>query len=293
MLAPDDRMDGREGAPVGPAEFGRGELAPRDAAEFRGLKRMIQAHAGLCCDGYKERVLRRRIAVRMRAKNVQTFGAYAALLKRDPSEYQRLVDTVTINVSKFFRNASTWVLLRDLVIPELWSSSHERVRIWSAGSAAGEEAYSVAILLLQHAEQHGPGIERFDILATDIDSDALEQARCGEYGPFAFTEMAEGTRERWFEGEKQNRLREDVKQHVRFEKLDLMTGAFPVDQHLILCRNVLIYFERNVQHAMFRRFHDATASNGFLQLGKVETLFGAPSGLYETVSARERLFRKA
>jgi hypothetical protein len=91
MLAPDDRMDGREGAPVGPAEFGRGELAPRDAAEFRGLKRMIQAHAGLCCDGYKERVLRRRIAVRMRAKNVQTFGAYAALLKRDPSEYQRLV----------------------------------------------------------------------------------------------------------------------------------------------------------------------------------------------------------
>jgi hypothetical protein len=63
MLAPDDRMDGREGAPVGPAEFGRGELAPRDAAEFRGLKRMIQAHAGLCCDGYKERVLRRRIAV--------------------------------------------------------------------------------------------------------------------------------------------------------------------------------------------------------------------------------------
>jgi chemotaxis methyl-accepting protein methylase len=293
MLAPDDRMDGAGSAPVGPAEFGRGELAPRDAAEFRGLKRMIQARAGLCCDGYKERVLRRRIAVRMRAKNVQTFGAYAALLKRDPSEYQRLVDTVTINVSKFFRNASTWVLLRDLVIPELWSSSHERVRIWSAGSAAGEEAYSVAILLLQHGEQHGPGIDRFDILATDIDSDVLEQARHAEYGPFAFTEMAEATRERWFEGEKHNRLREDVKRHVRFEKLDLMTGEFPVDQHLILCRNVLIYFERDVQHAMFRRFHDATASNGFLQLGKVETLFGAPSGLYETVSARERLFRKA
>lgn len=294
MPAPDDRgMDGPTDAPVGPAEFGRGELAPRDAAEFRGLKRMIQARAGLCCDGYKERVLRRRIAVRMRAKNVQTFGAYAALLKRDPSEYQRLVDTVTINVSKFFRNASTWVLLRDLVIPELWNSTHERVRIWSAGSAAGEEAYSIAILLLLHAEKHGPGIERFDILATDIDADALEQAKRADYGPFAFTEMAEPTRDRWFEGEKRSRLREEVKQYVRFEKLDLMNGEFPVDQHLILCRNVLIYFERDVQHAMFRRFHAATATDGFLQLGKVETLFGAPPGLYETVSARERLFRKA
>jgi chemotaxis methyl-accepting protein methylase len=294
MRAPDGHdADGPEDAPVGPAEFGRGELAPRDAAEFRGLKRMIQARAGLCCDGYKERVLRRRIAVRMRAKNVKTFGAYAALLKRDPTEYQRLLDTVTINVSKFFRNASTWVLLRDVVIPELWNSSHERVRIWSAGSAAGEEAYSIVILLLQHAEGSGQGIDRFDILATDIDSDALEQARRAEYGAFAFTEMAEATRDRWFEGEKKNLLRDEVKQHVRFEKLDLMLGEFPADQHLILCRNVLIYFERTVQHAMFRKFHEATAADGFLQLGKVETLFGAPPGLYETVSARERLFRKA
>lgn len=279
-------------APVGPADFGRGELAPRDKAEFRGLKRMIQARAGLCCDGYKERVLRRRIAVRMRAKNVQTFGAYAALLKRDPSEYQRLVDTVTINVSKFFRNASTWVLLRDIVIPELWDSTHERVRIWSAGSAAGEEAYSVAMLLMQHEERHGSGIDRFDILATDIDADVLEQARRAEYGPFAFTEMADPTRDRWFVGPKRNILREEVKQHVRFEKLDLMSGEFPSGQHLILCRNVLIYFEREVQHAMFRKFYTATATAGFLQLGKVETLFGAPPNLFETVSARERLFRK-
>ena len=295
MRAPDG-PDGNADAPgealVGPAEFGRGELSPRDAAEFRGLKRMIHKRAGLCCDGYKERVLRRRIAVRMRAKGVQTFGAYAALLKQDPGEYQRLIDTVTINVSKFFRNASTWVLLRDQVIPELWESNHERIRIWSAGSAAGEEAYSVAILLLQHAETHGPGIERFDILATDIDLDVLEQAKRAEYGPFVFTEMADPTRDRWFEGPKRNQLRSEVKKYVRFDTLDLMSAEFPADQHLILCRNVLIYFEREIQHAMFKKFHAATAAGGFLQLGKVETLFGAPTGLYETVSARERLFRK-
>jgi chemotaxis methyl-accepting protein methylase len=104
--------------------------------------------------------------------------------------------------------------------------------------------------------------------------------------------MADPTRDRWFEGPKRNQLRSEVKKYVRFDTLDLMSAEFPAGQHLILCRNVLIYFEREVQHAMFKRFHAATAAGGFLQLGKVETLFGAPTGLYETVSARERLFRK-
>lgn len=289
--AADGARNGSETS-TGPSAFARGDLGPGDAVEFRGLKRMIQARAGLCCDGYKERVLRRRIAVRMRAKGVETFAAYAALLKRDPTEYVRLVDTVTINVSKFFRNASTWVLLREQVLPELWQSNDTPIRIWSAGCAAGEEAYSMAILLLQQAEKDGQALDRFEILGTDVDPDALERARRAEYGEFAFAEMADETRTRWFEGPGRNRLRDEVKQRVRFEPLDLMKDPFPSDQHLIFCRNVLIYFERDVQHRLFGRFHESIMPGGFLQLGKVETLFGAPPGLYETVSARERLFRK-
>jgi chemotaxis methyl-accepting protein methylase len=237
-------------------------------------------------------VLRRRIAVRMRAKGVDTFGAYGSLLQKDPAEYQRLVDTVTINVSKFFRNASTWMLLRDRVIPELFAWDSPVINIWSAGSAAGEESYSLAILLLQHASQHKLGLERFRLLATDIDEEALEQAKIAEYGAFAFSEMSAATRDRWFDGPARNRVREEVKQVVQFQKLDLMTEPFPEGQHLLLCRNVLIYFERNVQHALFDRFHRALAARGYLQLGKVETLFGARHGMFETISARERLFRK-
>ena len=279
-------------APVGPAEFGRGDLSPRDAAEFRSLKRLIQSRAGLCTEGYKERVLRRRIAVRMRAKGVKSFAAYASLLQKDAEEYQRLVDTVTINVSKFFRNASTWMLLRDRVVPELFELDSPTVNIWSAGSAAGEEAHSIAILLCQHAEDHGLDLERFRILATDIDADALEQARRAEYGALAFTEMSDTTRARWFEGHRLDRLRAEVRSMVQFERLDLMTGAFPRGQHVIFCRNVLIYFERKFQHELFERFHAALAPGGYLQLGKVETLFGAAPGLFETISARERLFRR-
>jgi len=292
-------MQRREGAarpaqarPVGPADFGRGDLSPRDAAEFISLKRLIQARIGLCTDGYKERVLRRRIAVRMRAKGVNSFNAYASLLQTDEGEYQRLVDTVTINVSKFFRNASTWMLLRDRVVPELFELETPTVNIWSAGSAAGEEAHSIAILLRQHAEDHGLDLERFRILATDIDADALDQARRAEYGAFAFTEMSDATRSRWFEGERLDRLRPEVRAMVQLERLDLMKDDFPRDQHLIFCRNVLIYFERNVQHELFGRFHGALVPGGYLQLGKVETLFGAAPGRFQTISARERLFRR-
>jgi len=289
-----DRAAGGEAGTgaIGPADFGRGELSPRDAVEFRSLKRLIQAKAGLCTEGYKERVLRRRIAVRMRAKGVKSFAAYASLLEKDDEEHQRLVDTVTINVSKFFRNAATWMLVRDRVVPDLFALDAQTVNIWSAGSAAGEEAHSIAILLLQHAAEHGQDLDRFRILATDIDADALEQAKRAEYGAFAFTEMSDATRSRWFEGPSLDRLKAEVRSMVRFERLDLMSGEFPRGQHLIFCRNVLIYFERSIQHKLFERFHAALSPGGYLQLGKVETLFGAAPGLFETISARERLFRR-
>jgi chemotaxis protein methyltransferase CheR len=278
--------------PVGPAELGRGDLLPRDAAELRTLKRMIQNHSGLCTDGYKERVLRRRIAVRMRARGVTSFGAYGALLQKDPAEYDKLIDTVTINVSKFFRNASTWMLLRDEVVPALFALDSGLINIWSAGSAAGEEAYSIAILMTQYANEHGEDLERVRILGTDIDDDVLRLARLAEYGEFAFTEMAAATRDRWFDGERREKLRPEIREMVHFEKLDLIQGDFPAGQHLLFCRNVLIYFERNIQHAMFERFHASIVPGGYLQLGKVETLFGAKQGMFETISARERLFRR-
>jgi chemotaxis methyl-accepting protein methylase len=268
-------------------------LSPRDAAELATLKQQIQRHAGICCEGYKERVLRRRIAVRMRARGVHTYAAYAAVLEGDPDEYHRLLDVVTINVSKFFRNASTWAHLRDVVVPHLFRMETPAINVWSAGVAAGEEAYSIAILLLQHAEKTEQRIERFHILGTDIDPQALTQARAGEYSSFAFTEMSDATRTRWFEGPGRNRVKPEVRALVRFARLDLMTDAFPTGQHLIICRNVLIYFERNVQERLFHQFQASLLHGGWLQLGKVETLVGSATGLFQSVSARERLFRRS
>jgi chemotaxis protein methyltransferase CheR len=269
-----------------------GELSARDAAELSDLKRQIEVSSGFRCDGYKERCLRRRIAVRMRAREVHAYAEYGALLERDPAEYSRLLDAITINVSKFFRNAEVWSLLGRTVIPHLAAIEARQVNLWSAGAAAGEEAYSLAILLLEHADRHGTDVSRFRILATDIDRTTLDAARRGEYADFAMTETPRAVRERWFEGEQRDRIKPEIRRMVEFAELDLMSGDFPENQHLILCRNVVIYFERPVQEAIFRRFGEVLAPGGFLLLGKVEALFGDALRSFQTVASRERLFRR-
>jgi chemotaxis protein methyltransferase CheR len=269
-----------------------GELSAHDAAELAALKRQIEERAGFRCAGYKERCLRRRIAVRMRACAVHGYGDYGDLLERDPAEYLKLVDAVTINVSKFFRNTEVWTLLASEVIPRLVTLDAPRINIWSAGAAAGEEIYSVAILLLEHAERERIDLRRFRLVGSDIDVRTLEEARRGEYGTFALSETPRVMRERWFEGPELTRVRKDVRDMVEFAELDLICDQYPLDQHLILCRNVVIYFERPVQEAVFRRFYNALVPGGHLLLGKVETLFGDPQRAFRTVVGRHRLFQK-
>ena len=153
----------------------------------------------------------------------------------------------------------------------------------------------MAILLREYAERHGllPRLEHVRIRATDVDRPSLEAARRGEFADFAFTEAPAGMRERWFEGTKRARLRAEPRARVEFAPLDLMRDAFPAGQALIICRNVIIYFERDVQEELFVRFHEALAPGGFLVLGKVETLFGRAANRFRPVAHRERIFRKA
>jgi chemotaxis methyl-accepting protein methylase len=277
---------------VPPLPLAHGALSAAEAAELLALKRQIQARVGFVCEGYKEKCLRRRIAVRMRARGVHTYADYSKLLEQDSVEYDRLVDTLTINVSKFFRNPDVWEVVRAQVVPTLFASPSPVLRVWSAGTAAGEEAYSAAMLLHDYAEQHGQSPHRFRVLGTDIDRESLEFAQRAEYSDFAMTDIEPSVRDRWFEYASNYRLKPAARQQVRFETLDLMRDEYPADQHLIFCRNVIIYFERSIQETLFRRFHHALAPGGFLVLGKVEALFGLASGMFQAVSNRQRVFRK-
>ncbi len=267
----------------------QGLLSERDADELRVLKAVIQRRLGLQCDAYKEPCLRRRLAVRMRARAVHSYAEYGALLVREPEEAGELLDAITINVSKFFRNREVWDMLRRRVLPQLFRSNARPVRIWSAGCASGEEPYTLAMVLREYAEEHDAlaQLRRFDILATDIDPTVLHHAQNAEYNDFAFGETTEADCKRFFDGD---RPRAEIRSMVHFEQLDLMTDPLPRGLHMVLCRNVVIYFERAIQVRLFQEFHDSLLPGGFLVLGKVETLFGETSKLFQPIANRERLF---
>ena len=271
----------------------QGELSEKDAQELQLLKEQIRRDVGFFCDGYKEHCLRRRIAVRMRARGMHSYADYAALLLGDAQEYQKLRDAVTINVSKFYRNPEVWQVVDQQLLPQLFAG-RQQVKIWSAGCAGGEEPDTLAMMLREYAARTGSEgeLRRFDVLGTDIDRQSLENAQRGQYNTFAFTDIPQRIREAWFEPPEYTTVKPVIRRSVRFDTLDLITADFDTGYQMICCRNVVIYFEREIQQLLFEKFHHALAPGGFLVLGKVETLFGRAAALYRPVAQRERVFIK-
>jgi chemotaxis methyl-accepting protein methylase len=265
-----------------------------DEPDLTELSEKIRVDRGFEGRHYKEKCLRRRIAVRMRARGRTTFEEYARLLDEDPAEYDLLLDALTINVTKFFRNAEVWATFEEHVVPSLFGPPAGVRRVWSAGCASGEEPYTVSMILRQWAEARGRTSElrRFQILGTDIDRHSLESARRAEYGVLSMTETPPAAQERWFSEGPPFRLDPRITAPVSFERRDLISQPAPTQQHLILCRNVIIYLDRQIQEELFLRFYDALAPGGFLVLGKVETLLGRARALFRPVNNRERVFMK-
>ena len=264
--------------------------------EFVELTSKISRDRGFACANYKEKCLRRRIAVRMRAKGVHTYGDYARMLDSDAAEYDRLLDALTINVTKLFRNPAVYDAVAAHVVPALFQLDTRLIRIWSAGCSSGEEPYSLAILVHRYATQHGllGRIGQVQVLGTDIDRGSLEAAARGQFTESAFDETPAELRERYFTPTPPFTVRPEVRAMVRFERRDLLDEppSPPGGFHLITCRNVLIYFDRETQELLLARFHDALAPGGFLVLGKVETLLGPVRSRFAAVDARERIFRR-
>lgn len=254
---------------------------------FAALTEKISRERGLSCGSYKDKCLKRRIAVRMRARGVHTYQDYAALLDRDAHEYQDLLDTLTINVTKFFRNAETWAALQPYLAE--MAKTRPALRVWSAGCASGEEPYTIAVLLAEVLGEKTSGRAAVD--ATDIDRLSLERTRQAKYPDTAFTEMPSHLRRRYFEdGKPVPRVRELVT--VRTHDLTRERPPRP-PYDLIVCRNVVIYFERQAQERLFQVFVDALAPGGVLLLGKVETLFGPARDRLKLADPRERIYLKS
>ena len=268
-----------------------------DDPQLVALCKKIERDRGFFCSSYKDTCVRRRISVRMRIKGAATFEEYGFLLDDDPHEYDRLIATLTINVSKFFRNPETFASIATKVIPDLAASAVPLIRVWSAGCASGEEPYSLAVLCheyLQSQRENNMGL-RFDIVGTDVDADAISAARRGRYGEAAFTETTPAVRDTYFPlSDGLHTATDQLRNLVAFHRSDILDASKAVSRfHLIVCRNVIIYFKRESQQWLFQRFHELLLPGGFLVLGKVESLIGKSRELFVPISARQRIYRRA
>ena len=250
---------------------------------------------GLDLSQHRDKCLKRRIAVRLRATRASTYLEYLNILKRDPSEYERLLDALTINVTGFFRDKTAYRIIEETVIPELILAKKSRgkrvIRIWSAGCASGEEPYSVAILFHKVLGER-IGDYLISIHGTDIDEKVLEKAKRAEYETGVLSGVERNILIKYFNCNQRYYLRDEIKGMVKFKRHDLIADRPLGHLDMILCRNVLIYFTRDLQTKLFEKFYEGLNRGGYLILGKVEGLGEEWKPLFQPVSIRERIYRK-
>jgi chemotaxis protein methyltransferase CheR len=259
---------------------------------FEIIGRILKARSGFSLDGYKDQCVKRRIAIRMRATDSPSPQAYSDLLTESAAEQELLLRVLTIHVSHFFRNPSTFEKLATEIIPDLALRRPVRkLRFTSVGCASGEEPYTLALIMRERFPELVEG-ERLSILGIDVDQGVLEGAREGIYHPDRLAEVPSELRSRWFTPHGQRfRLDDEIRKLVSFQQGDVNDAASRPASDLILCRNVLIYFERGRQEEILNGFADALGKGGILVLGKSETLSSANRSRFRTVCPVERIYR--
>jgi len=256
------------------------------------VARHLEGEGGPPLGQYKDRCLRRRLAVRMRACRVSTLTEYAEVLAGSPVETARLLEAITINVTQFFRNPEVWERLESLLRP-LVRARRGAVRAWTAGCASGEEPASLALLLdLLRREELGAAALGATVAATDIDAPSLVRAAAGRYPASAVRGAHRACATLLREGEEVV-LPAAIREQMLVARHDLLREAPPSPPYdLILCRNVIIYFSREAQERLFDQFAEALLPGGLLVLGRVETITGAARPRFELIHSRERIYRR-
>ncbi len=264
-----------------------------DDANFELLLEYLRRSRGFDFTGYKRASLARRVRKRMHAVGVPAYADYMDFLEVHPEEFAGLFDTILINVTAFFRDPGAWETIAEQVIPRLMATKRpdDPIRLWSAGCASGEEAYTLAMVM---AEALGPDEvrERVKIYATDVDEEALTRARHAAFGPKAAQTVPPELLEKYFEPREGLYIfQKDLRRSVIFGRHDLIQDA-PISRiDLLACRNTLMYLNTETQGRILERFHFALNDGGFLFLGKAETLLTYNTA-FIPVDLKRRVFAK-
>jgi two-component system, chemotaxis family, CheB/CheR fusion protein len=288
--------DTRDAANELPGGFDRQAVEnalPEEEPGWATLLEYLHSTRGFDFHGYKPASLSRRIRKRIETVGVEGFGRYQDYLEVHPDEFASLFNTILINVTSFFRDPVAWELVQKVAVPQILASkaSGEPIRVWSAGCATGEEAYTLAMVL---SEQIGEDAfrERVKIYATDVDEDALNTARHALFSDRQVESVPPELLDKYFERTDSGAaFRKDLRRQVIFGRHDLINDA-PISRiDLLTCRNTLMYLNAETQAKVLNRLHFALNNGGFLLLGRAETLM-AHGQAFVSVDLKRRLSRK-
>ena len=259
---------------------------------YAHLRHLVRERTGFDLTNYKDRFIERRVAIRLRATRHEGLGDYLRFLSREHDEMDRLLRCLTIHVSSFFRNASTFEAINAQVFPHLLAPGAGRhPRFWSVGCSRGEEPYSLAILAHEYlgAARRGWDVQ---IHAIDVDDQVLVEAKAAEYGWHQVADLSPARRERYFIHEERWRVVPEIRRMVHFSRGDILMSPPAGEYDFILCRNLLIYLERPGQELVLEGFARCLRPGGFLVLGRTEVFVGASREAFEVVDTCERIYRR-
>ncbi|HEX4723377.1 MAG TPA: CheR family methyltransferase, partial [Pseudonocardiaceae bacterium] len=260
---------------------------------FEEILQYLKETRGFDFTGYKRSSLMRRVDRRMAQVGVDNYVEYLDVLQVNTDEFASLFNTILINVTGFFRDPDAWAFMQTDIVPSLLAEHgpDEPVRLWSAGCATGEEAYSLAIVM---AEALGPDEfrRRVKIYATDVDEEALGHARHAVYTEKDVQALGPDLVQRYFDvAAGRYAFRKELRRAVIFGRNDLVQDA-PISRiDLLACRNTLMYFNADTQTKVLDKFHFALSRRGLLFLGKAEMLL-SHSRIFDPVDLKRRVFRK-
>lgn len=242
-------------------------------SDFELYRKLIYDESGIHFSATNRSILDSRLRERLRDKKLQTLQEYYAILIKDKEELKLLLDSVTTNLTRFFRNQAHFDAMTHYVVPELLKlrQIERRIRIWSAGCSTGEEPYTIAMLLKELL----PAAWTFEVIASDISLKSLMVGKEGFYPESRIQGVPDNYLAKYFDKRPNGyQIKEDIKKTIRFDYHNLKNDSGQRNLDVIFCRNVLIYFDEVAQKATIERFWEALAAKSFLFIGHSESLFG-------------------
>lgn len=236
--------------------------------DYGYLKQQIFNLTSIDLNAYKERQMKRRIDTLIDKHGIKGYDKYVQALKGDKALFEEFVNYITINVSEFYRNPEQWKIIDEQIIPELISKFGKNLKIWSAACSTGDEPYSLVMALSRHIP-----LSQIHIIATDLDKQVIAKAKVGLYADRSIAAVPADLKRKYFtQVGPSYKISDEIKARVEFREHNLLKDTYPNDCHLIVCRNVLIYFTEEAKDEVFARFQKSLKTGGILFIGSTEQI---------------------